>query len=160
MSRSKLIAAVACALALPLAASAADLKLRAPLSGTSVVSATESPATGEARAVLEDDNDMRIDLVYSGLEETATGAAVHVGKPSENGALVERFDVDADTDEGSGRVVGAEFDVSADVGARVRAGEAYVVITTVEHPDGLIRGQLTPEPVRLPAETPLPEAEE
>lgn len=151
MSRPLLVAAMACAFASPGIASAAELKLRALLSAGSVVSATESLATGEARALLEEDNDMRIDLVYSGLEERATGAALRLDKPGENGPLVERFDVDADTDTDTeeGRVVGAQFEVSAEVAGRLRAGEAYLVITTIEHPDGLIRGQLTPEPARL-----------
>lgn len=153
MPRLMLIAALACALAAPADADAAGLKLRALLSAGNVVSATESPATGEVRAMLEDDNDLRIDLVYSGLEERATGAAVHVGKPSENGELVERLDLDIDQD--SGRVVGAQFDVSAEVAARLRAGEAYLVITTIEHPDGVIRGQLVPQAARLPDAPPV-----
>lgn len=150
MSRPMLFAALAAALALPVCANAADTRLRGLLNSGSVVSATESQATGEVRALLEDDNDMRVDLVYSGLEERATGAALHVGKPNENGLLIEKIDVEPDAEEDSGRVVGAEFDVSADTAARIRAGEAYVVITTIEHPAGLIRGQLTPEPTRLP----------
>lgn len=152
MPRTILIAAMACALAVPFGAIAAEVKLRALLDAGSVVSATESLATGEGRALLEDDNDMRVDLVYSGLEERATGAALHVGKPGENGTLVERLDLDVEDD--SGRVVGAEFDVGDDVAARIRAGEAYLVINTIEHPDGLIRGQLTPQPARLPEPVP------
>ena len=155
MSKPLLIATLACALAAPAGANAAELKLRALLSAGSVVSATDSPATGEARAMLEDDNDLRVDLVYSGLEERATGAALHVGQPSENGALVERIDLELD--EGDGRVVGAQLDLSVDVAARLRAGEGYVVITTIEHPDGVIRGQLVPEAVRLPEPPPPPE---
>lgn len=155
MSKPLLIATLACALAAPAGANAAELKLRALLSAGSVVSATESSATGEARAMLEDDNDLRVDLVYSGLEERATGAALHVGQPSENGALVERIDLELD--EGDGRVVGAQLDLSVDVAARLRAGEGYVVITTIEHPDGVIRGQLVPEAVRLPEPPPPPE---
>lgn len=150
MSRPMLIAALACALAAPVGANAADLKLRALLNAGNVVSATGSPATGEARVILQDDNDLRIDLVYSDLEERATGAALYIGKPSENGAMVEEIGLDLDTGEDSGRVVGAQFDVSEDVAARIRAGEAYLVITTLGHPDGAIRGQLVPLPVRLP----------
>ncbi len=148
MPRTLLIAALACALAAPGSADAAELKLRALLSGGNVVSATESRATGEARALLDDDNDLRVDLVFSGLEARATGAAVHVGKPNENGLLVKRLDVALDED--IGRVVGAQIDISDEVAARVRAGEAYIVITTIEHPDGAIRGQLAPQPVQLP----------
>lgn len=157
MSRPMLIAILASALAgalAPLGANAADTRLRGLLNAGNVVSATESQATGEARAMLEEDNDMRVDLVYSGLEERATGAALHVGKPSENGALVEKIEVDLDTEGDSGRVVGAQFTVSTEIAARIRAGEGYLVITTIKHPAGLIRGQLTPEPVRLPPTVP------
>ena len=151
MRRPLLIAALVCAIASPAAALAADLKLSGMLNATNVVSATESPATGEVRAMLQDDNDLRIDLIYSGLEETATGAALHVGPSSENGALVERMDLDEDDSGDSGRVVGAQLDVSDEIGARIRAGEAYVVITTTQHPAGVIRAQLVPQAVRLPA---------
>jgi hypothetical protein len=72
---------------------------------------------------------------------------LHVGTGGENGTIVERLDLVVEND--SGRVVGAEFDVGDDVAARIRAGEAYLVINTIEHPDGLIRGQLTPQPARL-----------
>src|SRR5690606_19217185 len=62
-------------LALPIAVpgAAADLLLRGEFSGARVVSATESDATGEASAVLADDNDLLVDLVYAGLANGATG---------------------------------------------------------------------------------------
>lgn len=152
--RSALAAALACMFAAP--AAAAELKLRALLDGGRVVSSTESPANGEARVLLDDDNGVRLDLVYSELDEEPTGAELRVGKPNENGRMVEKIELDvgADVDDGQGRVVGARFDVSADVAERIRAGEAYLVITTIAHPDGVIRGQLEPRPVRL-AEPPL-----
>ena len=153
MRRTLLIAALACAL-VPAGASAADLKLRGMLNATNVVSATESPATGEVRAMLQDDNDLRIDLIFSDLQESPTGAALHVGLSNENGALVQRMDLDLDATEDSGRVVGAELAVSDTVADRIRAGEAYVVITSIVHPEGIIRGQLIPQPLRLP-EPPL-----
>lgn len=150
--RPYLTAALACALIAPTAADAAELKLRALLNGGNVVSATESLAAGEARAMLDDDNGVRVDLIYSDLEEKATGAELHVGKSNENGTAIEKLALDINQSEG--RVVGALFDVSPEVAERIRAGEAYLVITTIEHPDGVIRGQLVPQPVRLP-EPPL-----
>lgn len=153
MSRNLLMAALACALTVPASAEAADLKLRASLSGGQVVSATESPATGEARAMLDDDNAMRVDLVYSDLEEAPVGAELRVGEASENGTVAQKLALDIDDTDG--RVVGAQFAVSPEVAARIRAGEAYLVITTIAHPNGVIRGQLMPQSVRLPDETPL-----
>lgn len=153
LSRSLMLTVLACAIAVPGMAKAADLKLRASLSGGQVVSATESQATGEARAMLDDDNAMRVDLVYSDLEQAPSGAELRVGKPSENGAVTEKLALDIDDTDG--RVVGAQFAVSPEVAARIRAGESYLVITTIAHPNGVIRGQLVPQSVRLPAEAPL-----
>lgn len=150
--RSFRIAALACVLVASTAAGAAELRLRALLNGGNVVSATESPATGEARAMLADDNGVRVDLVYSDLEEKATGAELRVGKSNENGIAIEKLDLDID--QSDGRVIGALFDVSPDMAERIRSGEAYLVITTIEHPNGVIRGQLVPQPMRLP-EPPL-----
>ena len=153
LSRSLLLSAVAFALLSPGVAEAGDLKLRASLNGSQVVSATESAATGEARAMLDDDNAMRVDLVYSDLDQAAVGAELRVGKASENGAVTEKLAMDIDGTDG--RVVGAQFVVSAEVAARIRAGEVYLVITTIAHPNGVIRGQLMPQPVRLSDEAPL-----
>ena len=66
-------------------AHAADLRLHALLDGASVVSATDSKATGEAKAVLQDDNTLRINLVFGGLASNVTGAELHTGARSEIG---------------------------------------------------------------------------
>ncbi|MFD0739401.1 CHRD domain-containing protein [Lysobacter koreensis] len=159
LPRPARLAVLACALLAPVAANAAELKLRALLSGSNVVSATESPAVGEARVMLADDNGVRVDLVYSELEEKAIGAELRIGKANENGSVIEKLDLDVD--ESDGRVVGALFDTSPEEAARIRAGEAYLVITTIEHPNGVIRGQLVPQPVRLPEPPPeLPLADD
>lgn len=128
-------------------AHAADLILRGMLGGGSVVSATESPATGEVAAVLSDDNTLQLDLVFAGLTADATGAALHTGKFSENGPAVAPLDIDGGAAEG--RIDGARIALTPLAAAAVRAGESYVVISTIEHPDGAIRGQLMPQPVRL-----------
>lgn len=139
-----------CALLLAVApASAAELALRGSLSGTNVVSATESPATGEVAAVLEDDNDLRIDLVYSGLATNATGAGLYVGKANENGTRVAPLGIAAGTTEG--RLRGATLRLTPDVASRVRAGEAYVQIVSLEQPGGVIRAQLAPQGATLSA---------
>jgi hypothetical protein len=132
-------------------AQAAGLRLHALLDGASVVSATDSPATGEAKAVLEDDNTLRINLVFGGLASNVTGAELHTGASSENGPAVAPLDVRENQTVGS--LVDTEVTLTADVAASVRAGNAYIVVTTVDHPSGAIRGQLIPQPVRLP-ETP------
>lgn len=126
---------------------AADLTVRGVFSGTQVISATESPGTGEVSAVLEEDNDLQVDFVYAGLDSGVTGAALHTGKPNENGTRVVALDVPLDTTEGQVRQ--ATVALSPEVAARVRAGEAYLVLTTLPNPDGAVRAQLVPQPVRL-----------
>lgn len=133
------------------------MQLRGVLNGSNVVSATESPGTGEVAAVLSADGSMRIDLVYAGLNENATGGALHIGKNSENGQMVESLAVD--TDASQGRLADVEIALTALDAERVRAGEAYVVVTTLTHPAGAIRGQLIPQPIRFGDLQPEGEAE-
>lgn len=102
------------------------------------------PATGEVRVRLDEDGDVRVDLVVSGLTERATAATLHLGRGSEGGEQVARMEVVAD--ESIARVVGATARLSPLVAERVRAGEAYVLLRTNEHPDGLLRAPLAPQP--------------
>lgn len=102
------------------------------------------PATGEVRLRMDEDGDIRVDLVVSGLTERATSATLHLGRGSEGGEQVARMDVTAD--ESIARVVGATAKLSPLVAERVRAGEAYVLLRTNEHPDGLLRAPLAPQP--------------
>jgi len=141
-------------------AAAADLVLRGAFSGTQVVSATESAATGEVNAVLGDDDDLQIDLVYAGVAEGVEGVALHLGSANENGERVA--ELDADTDTVAGQLRGATVSLSATQAARVRAGESYLVITTLAYPDGAVRAQLDPQPAQLDdfAEPPVEPEEE
>jgi hypothetical protein len=130
-------------------AHAVEVRLQALLDGASVVSATDSKATGEAKAVLQDDNTLTINLVFGGLDSNVTGAELHTGARSENGPSVAPLDVRENQTVGS--LVDTELTLTDDVAASVRDGNAYIVVTTVDHPSGAIRGQLIPQPVRLPA---------
>lgn len=143
--RALLVALVA--IATP--AAAAELNLRGSLAGTNVVSATESPATGEVAAVLEDDNDLRVDMIYSGMATNATGAALHVGKAGENGTRIAPLAISTGTTEGQLR--GAVVRLTPQVAAQVRTGQAYVQIVSLDEPDGVVRAQLNPQPTSLSA---------
>lgn len=125
---------------------AADLSLQGQLAGGNVVSSTESPATGEVRAMLDDDGTLTLQMGYAGLGEDATGAALHVGTISENGRKVADLPLPA---TGAGGRIDTTLDLSDDDAGRVRAGEAYVQVSTLGHPDGAIRAQLMPQPVEL-----------
>lgn len=146
MNRLPLLLAL---LAIAAPATAAEVALRGSLSGENVVSATESPATGEVAAVLEDDNDLRIDLIYSGLATNATGAGFYTGKASENGARVAPLAITAGTTEGQLR--GAVVRLTPAAAAQVRAGQSYVQIVSLDQPDGVIRAQLRPLATTLSA---------
>ena len=130
------------------AASAAELRLHAVLDGASVISATDSRGTGEASAVLSDDNKLRINLVFGGLASNVTGAELHLGNRSENGVAIAPLDVR--TNQRGGSLVNADVTLTPDAAASVRDGNSYVLVTTNDRPAGEIRGQLLPQPVRLP----------
>ena len=126
---------------------AQEVVLRGELSGDRAISATQSPATGEVSAVLGDDNTLRLEMVYAGLDLGATGAALHTGRFNENGPIVARLDIDAGAT--SGRVAGAAIALTPLVASAVRAGDSYVVVSTIRYPNGAIRGQLLQQPARL-----------
>jgi hypothetical protein len=126
---------------------AAELRLHALLDGASVVSATGSRATGEAKAVLQDDGTLRINLVFGGLVSGVTGVTLHTGARTENGPEVMPLDVPGNQTVGS--LVNETLTLSDDVAASMRAGNTYIVVSTIDFPEGAIRGQLIPQPVRL-----------
>lgn len=128
-------------------AQAATLRLHATLAAANVVSSSDSPATGEARATLDDDNHLRLSLVYGGAVSTVTGVALHVGTPDSAGPAVVPLDV---RDNGNGgSLVDARIDLTDNVAASMRAGSTYLQVDTIGRPLGAIRGQLLPEPVSL-----------
>ena len=90
---------------------AADLSLQGQLAGGNVVSSTESPATGEVRAMLDDDGTLTLQMGYAGLGEDATGAALHVGTISENGRKVADLPLPA---TGAGGRIDTTLDLSDD----------------------------------------------
>lgn len=143
--RACLVAAALALVASP--ASAQEVVLRGVLDGGNVISATESSASGEVVAVLDDDGTLQLDLVFAGLEIGATGAALHTGRYNENGPMVAPLDVDSGAT--AGRIAGQQIALTPLTAAAVRAGDSYVVIRTIQYPDGAVRAQLMPQPVRL-----------
>jgi CHRD domain-containing protein len=135
---------------------AAELRLHALLDGSTVVSATDSSATGEAKAVLQDDGKVRINLVFGGLSSNVISAALHTGASNANGPAVVPLDVR--TNQTVGSLVDEEITLSDDVAASMRAGNTYILVNTIDHPSGAMRGQLIPQPVRLPSEPELEES--
>lgn len=129
-------------------AHAAELRLHALLDGASVVSATDSPGTGEARAVLQDDNKLRVTLLVGGLTTTVTGVELHTGSGSDNGPEVASIDV-RENAQGAW-AASTVLTLTDGVAQSVREGGAYLLVTTTDFPTGAMRGQLLAQPVRLP----------
>ncbi len=128
-------------------AQAAELNLHAVLNGHNVVSATTSQATGEASATLSDDGKLRLDLAYGGLTSNVTGASLYSGKSTENGPVLMKLDVSKN--ETGDSLINEQFNLDDAAAQQMRDGKTYIMVTTIDHPDGAIRGQLTPQPVRL-----------
>ncbi len=127
---------------------AVDLTLLATINGTSVVSATESKASGQARAVLDDDGKVTLDVAFAGLASGATGVELLMGKPTENGIVVSSLDV------GGGKTgdskTGLALTLTPEQEQAMREGMTYVTVRTIDYPGGAIRGQLLPQaPVLL-----------
>lgn len=143
MHRIFLLTLVAVLGAQPLVAEAQDMRLKGSFAPLLAPAADTRPPVGEVRAIVQEDGDVRVDLVVSGLTETARSATVHVGRASEAGEQVARVDVAAQGAEA--RVIGGTFTLSPAVAERVRAGEGFVLLRTSEHADGLLRAPLVPQ---------------
>lgn len=130
-------------LALPLVAAAQDVRLRGAFSLVRAPAADTRPPVGEVRAAVDDDGRVRLDLVVSGVNEKATSVTLHTGNAGESTQDVARLDVVADGTEA--RVIGGRVDLTPLVAQQVRAGSAYVVLHTSQHPDGFLRAQLAPQ---------------
>lgn len=126
-----------------LTAPPAEVRLRGAFVPLLAPEGETRPPTGEVRMRLEDDGDIRVDLVVSGMTETATGVTLHLGEASQVGEQVARMDVTTDGREA--RIVGATARLTPLVAERVRAGEAFMLVRTNEHPDGWLRAALAPQ---------------
>lgn len=148
MHRFLISVMLAGALAMP-ASAQSDARLRGSFVPVTAPEGDARPATGEVRASVDADGDVRVDLVVSGLTERVTGATLHTGGAGENGEQVARMDVAVTGSEG--RIIGGTARLTPLVAQQVRAGEAYVVVRTSEHPDGILRAQLAPQARTLDA---------
>jgi hypothetical protein len=92
---------------------------------------------------VDEDGGVRVDLVVSGLGERVTSATLHTGDAGDNTEHVARLDVAAD--DGVARVIGGRVDLTPLIAEQVRAGSAYILLHSSEHPDGFLRAQLGPQ---------------
>ncbi|MFL6593687.1 MAG: CHRD domain-containing protein [Luteimonas sp.] len=130
------------------AACAADVHLHAVLGSTPMVPATDSSGSGEARALVRDDGAVRISVAFAGLASSVTAVELHTGASNATGPIVATLDA---RETPAGTIVDQQLALDPGPAADVRAGNSYILITTADRPSGALRGQLVPQPVRLPA---------
>lgn len=142
-----LLAVALCALLSLAAAQTPDAQasvFSADLTSTNVVPPVHTAATGWVVAVLHGST-LQIDGAYGNLSsDLATnvrgGIHLHRGGPDENGAIV--FELDHAGDR-VGTFSGS-FDLDQDQIQALQDGMFYIQIHSRSHPQGEIRGQLTP----------------
>jgi hypothetical protein len=149
MHRITILLLAAAVAALPAIANAQDVRLRGGFVPLLAPAADTRAPVGEVRAILEEDGDVRIDMVVSGMTETARTATLHLGRGSEAGEQVGRLDVSTQGSEA--RIIGGTLRLTPAVAARVRDGDAFVLVRTSEHADGLLRAALAPQARSLEA---------
>ena len=115
---------------------------RAALTGAKVIPAGDPDGAGTAKVNVSNAlNDVCVDLEVSGLTQV-TKASLHRGAEGVNGPAIVNLDRPdgEDQDEDDCDTVGNAL------AEEIQANPAgfYVLISTAEHPDGAIRGQLEP----------------
>lgn len=131
------------ALGLGASAHAAELELLAAMNGASVISATESKATGQARARLQDGGKVTIDLAFTGLASGASGVDLLLGKATANGIPITSLNVGEG--EMGANAQGLTAALTPEQERAMRDGMTYIVVRTIDFPAGAIRGQLEPQ---------------
>lgn len=137
---------------------AADLTLMAVMNGASVVSATESKASGQAMAMLTEDGKLTMDVAFAGLAADATGVELLIGKASENGIVIGPLDVGSG-ETGASRS-GLTMTLTPEQEQAMRDGMTYVLVRTIDFPAGAIRGQLIPQAPALLGVPVVPQTDE
>jgi hypothetical protein len=147
--KSMLLAALLLAAGVAPSAQAADLRLHALLDSTPLVPRADTDASGEATATLHDDGKATIRLVVGGITSSVAAAELHTGADNATGPVVAPLTLTSDPQ--LGWVAEQTLTLDAADAASMRAGDSYILVTTGDHPTGELRGQLVPQPVRLPA---------
>ncbi len=141
-------ALIAVCLAFGAQAQVSDLKLMAMMDGASVVSATESKASGQALAMLTEDGKVTMDIAFTGLASAAASVELLLGKATENGVAIGTLNV-GEGETGASKT-GLTMTLTAEQEQAMRDGLTYVLVRTIDFPGGAIRGQLMPQaPVLL-----------
>jgi CHRD domain len=134
---------------------AAKYPYDAALSGQNEVPPVEANATGEAEFTIPANGSMKYRVNITGISN-ASAAHIHMAKAGENGEIIAdllRTPTSKDKDTAYGMIFrGNLTDTSLkgpmqgktidDLAAAMDAGDTYVNVHTVGHPDGEVRGQV------------------
>ena len=119
-----------------LSAGAADVTVT--LSGAQEVPAVNTTARGNGTIKVGDDGAVSGSVTTSGVAGTA--AHIHSGAAGKNGPVIVPLQKGSD----GGWALAPAAKLNPDQLKMFKAGELYVNVHSMAHPDGEIRGQLTP----------------
>jgi CHRD domain len=126
----------------------ADTLFTATLSGAQQVPPVSSPGTGFGTVLLNSAQDqITVNLSWSGL--TAPAIAAHIHGPAAMGAnapILFPFPSALVPPATSGSIPAIVFPITGPEVGELEAGLLYFNVHTPNHPDGEIRGQITPIP--------------
>jgi hypothetical protein len=134
---------IACVLAPTPAISDDDLFIPIDLLSSAVVPPPPISASGAATLTFEADTDRLSGDVLVAIFPLTYSVHIHRGGPGENGVRLATME----------NPFATFFSIILDSEVRdvILAGDAYLLVTTTNHPDGIVRGQFPPQSVSTDA---------
>lgn len=120
------------------AGSAFGMEIKAKLTGNQEVPPVQTPASGSAAIMVNENESVTGSIVTSGIN--ATAAHIHAGAAGKNGPVVIPLEKKSDNEF----VVPAGARLSEAQYEELKAGNLYVNVHSDAHKDGEIRAQLKP----------------
>lgn len=135
--RSPIALALALALGVFSAGSAAAVETKVTLRGDQEVPAVQSPGSGTGSITVNDDMTVSGSVMTTGI--VGTKAHIHDAAPGKNGPVIIELTKNGDTWS-----VPAGAKLTAEQFKSFKAGDLYVNVHTAANPKGEMRAQLTP----------------
>ncbi|WP_213301926.1 CHRD domain-containing protein [Paraburkholderia sacchari] len=138
------LAGVACAGALSVAL-ASPMSFSVPLNGSEQVPPVQTRGTADARLTYDPDTrQVTWNVTCNGLSSPVTMAHFHLGAVGTNGKPVVWLTKVGSTSTPIEGPIKGETTLTPDQAKEFVAGDLYINVHTKDHPDGEIRGQVTP----------------
>ena len=135
---------VACAAAVNVTL-AAPMSFSVALNGSEQVPPVQTRGTGEARLTYDPDTrQVTWNVTYNNLTSPVTMAHFHLGAAGKNGEPVVWLTKVGSTSTPIEGPIKGERTLTPDQAKEFAAGDLYINVHTKDHPDGEIRGQVTP----------------